>query len=153
MVYANQRTHFGMLPQAQLLDYAIASTAFVGAAMQVTSADYRQLGVAAIGAILGGLVAAGRFRKKEKTPLLEMWGVSTLSSIAFSPALFEWLSSPKLSQQGEVLSAAFVSATPAALLGVSAFVALCSWGVLAVIYYGSQRITDAWMKRKGGLDE
>lgn len=133
MVYTGRMR--GNAMPGHMLDLAIAGILTAGAATTIAPADYRALGVAAIGAIIGGLIAARMFRD-ESQPLEWMWGVSTLASVAFSPALFDYLSIPVYDAMGQLIRAEILPRSVSMMLALSTGVAMVAWGSLKAVHAG-----------------
>jgi hypothetical protein len=150
MVYTGKSSQTGAIPHAHMLDLAIAGVLTAGAITTIAPADYRAIGVAAIGAIIGGLIAARVFRSKDQEPLEWMWGVSTLAGIAFSPALFDYLSIPVYDVTGHMVRAEVIPRSVSMMLALSTAVAAFSWGGLKAINSAWQKHFKVWLERLFG---
>jgi hypothetical protein len=137
MIYTGRQMR-GSVSPGHMIDLAIAGILAAGAATTIAPADYRAMGVAAIGAIIGGLIAARMFRD-ETQPLEWMWGVSTLASVAFSPFLFDYLSIPVYDSLGQLIRAEILPRSVSAMLALSTAVAMGAWGTLKAIHAGWTR--------------
>lgn len=123
----------GSAHPGHVLDLMLAALTLSGAATTIAPADYMAIGVAAIGSVIGGLFAARMFRDTDET-VEWMWGVSTLAGVAFSPALFDYLSSPILNVDGNVLRAEVIPRTASTMLALSTVVSMSAWGSLRIVY-------------------
>lgn len=133
MIYTGKAAQGGAIPHGHLLDLALASMAIAATGTIIAPADYHAIGVAAIGSIIGGLIAARMFRGKEAEPLETMWGISTLAGVAFSPALFDYLSIPVYDAAGQLVRAEVIPRSVSFMLALSTAVAAFSWGSLKAI--------------------
>ena len=135
-----------------MLDLAIGGILTAGAFSTIAPADYRALGVAAIGAIIGGLIAARMFRTKDapSEPLETMWAISTLAGIAFSPALFDYLSTPAFNAAGEVIRAEVIPRSVSMMLALSTGVAATAWGTLKAAHTAWLKIVSGYLGGKRG---
>lgn len=148
MIYTGAKLQGGAVTNAHMLDLAIGGIVFAGAMTTVAPADYRAIGVAAIGAIIGGLIAARMFRNKEtKEPLEMMWGISTLAGVAFSPALFDYLSTPVVDHSGQVIRSTIIPRGETYMLALSTATAMASWGTLRVLHQGWTKIVKKWLEK------
>lgn len=141
MVYTG-KSMAGTSTPGHMLDLAISGIAAAGAMTTIAPADYRAIGVATIGAIIGGLIAARMFRD-ESQPLEWMWGVSTLAGVAFSPALFDYLSVPAYTADGQILRAEIIPRSVSMMLALSTLVAMLAWGTIKAGHAGWMRYVKA----------
>lgn len=141
MIYTG-KYQVGAIHSGHMLDLAIAGILAAGAMTTIAPADYRAIGVAAIGAIIGGLIAARMFRD-ESQPIEWMWGVSTLAGVAFSPALFDYLSVPAYTADGQILRAEIIPRSVSMMLALSTLVAMLAWGTIKAGHAGWMRYVRA----------
>lgn len=147
MIYTGKAAQGGAIPHGHLLDLALGAMALVAAGTIIAPADYRAIGVAAIGSIIGGLIAARMFRGKEAEPLETMWGISTLAGVAFSPALFDYLSVPVYDAAGQLVRAEVIPRSASFMLALSTGVAAFSWGTLKAVHSFWLRYVKGWLER------
>ena len=134
-----------------LIEISLMAIAASGSFTVIAPTDYRAIGVAAIGAIIGGLLAARLLRKTLKDESMEwIWGVSTLASIAFSPALFDVLSTPLVVDE-VVKQAAVIPRSASMMLALSTAVAISGWGILAFIQVAVIGTIRNWCEKLGIL--
>lgn len=144
MVYTGAKLQGGAVSNAQMLDLAIASIAISGAATTILPPDYKSLGVAAIGAVIGGLVAARMFRNEQREPLEWMWALSSMMGIAVAPATFDWMSTPRI-VEGAVMAAPMIDRTANNLLALSFTISMVSWGTAKVLHKGWIEVVRKWL--------
>lgn len=144
MIYTGSKMQGGAVSSTQMLDLAIASIAISGAATTILPPDLNALGVAAIGAVIGGLVAAKMFRDETGEPLEWMWALSSMMGIVFAPAVFDWLSMPRM-DGSTVVAAAMIDRTGNNLLAVSATISMVSWGTAKVLHKGWIEVVKRWI--------
>lgn len=147
MIYTGKATQGGAIPHGHLLDLALGAMALVATGTIIAPADYSAIGVAAIGSIIGGLIAARMFRGKGAEPLETMWGISTLAGVAFSPALFDYLSTPVYDAAGTLVRAEVIPRSVSFMLALSTGVAAFSWGTLKAMHTFWIRHVKAWLER------
>lgn len=147
MIYTGKATQGGAIPHGHLLDLALGAMALVATGTIIAPADYSAIGVAAIGSIIGGLIAARMFRGKGAEPLETMWGISTLAGVAFSPALFDYLSTPVYDAAGTLVRAEVIPRSVSFMLALSTGVAAFSWGSLKALHTFWIRHVKAWLER------
>lgn len=128
--------HGGYILPHHLIDISLIVIVAAGATATIAPPDYRAIGVAAIGAVIGGLIAARVFRDRRRGDSPEWtWGISTLTSIAFSPAIFDYLSTPLMSPDGAtVLASAVLPKSASMMLATATTIAICSWGLLKLLH-------------------
>lgn len=147
MIYTGKATQGGAIPHGHLLDLALAAMALVATGTIIAPADYSAIGVATIGSIIGGLIAARMFRGKGAEPLETMWGISTLAGVAFSPAMFDYLSIPVYDAAGTLVRAEVIPRSVSFMLALSTLVAAFSWGSLKALHTFWLRHVKAWLER------
>lgn len=147
MSYAGKSTQAGAIAHGHLLDLAIAGIVFAAGGTIIAPADYRAIGVAAIGSIIGGLITARVFRGADKEPLETMWGISTLAGVAFSPALFDYLSVPAYDAAGTLIRAEVIPRSVSFMLALSTVVAAFSWGTLKAVHAVWLKYVKGWLER------
>jgi len=148
MIYAGKATQAGAIAHGHLLDMAIAGVMLAATGTIIAPTDYRAFGVAAIGSIIGGLIAARMFRSRsEREPLETMWGISTLAGVAFSPALFDYLSIPVYDAAGVLVRAEVIPRSVSFMLALSTLVAAFSWGGLKAAHTVWLKYVKAWLER------
>jgi len=121
--------------QQHLTDLAAYSLAAAGAATAILPPDYGALGVAAIGGIIGGFLSVAMVPEaptETRRSIGLKWAVSSLTSIALTPALFQHLSSTTVDQSG-VVFAAVLHNTAESMLALSTAVAFVSWVSLRLV--------------------
>lgn len=150
MIYTGKTTQAGAIPHGHMLDIAIAGVAMAATGTIIAPADYRAFGVAAIGSIIGGLIAARVFRGQGDEPLETMWGISTLAGVAFSPALFDYLSIPVYDAAGQMIRAEIIPRSVSFMLALSTAVAAFSWGSLKAINTAWARYIKVALERVFG---
>lgn len=123
-------------------------------ATTIGPADYRQIGAAAIGSLIGGLIAAAMFRD-ERVRLETMWGCSFAIGVLFAPAVFDWLSLPAFKDhaEAEIARAAIIRRDVNTLVATSGVLSIIGWGTLRQLYLLWLAAVSRWFKRKTGLDE
>jgi hypothetical protein len=122
-----------------MLDISLLGMAISAAITPLAKPDYMVWTITVFGALLGGLIGARMFRAEGES-LYSQWAVSTGSGIVFAPLIFDLLTQP-----GYVVTAAAIPATPNALMGVSATVAVFSWGALRFAERAWKRIAANWL--------
>lgn len=147
MIYTGKAAQGGAIPHGHLLDLALGAMALVATGTIIAPADYSAIGVATIGSIIGGLIAARMFRGKETEPLETMWGISTLAGVAFSPAMFDYLSIPVYDAAGTLVRAEVIPRSVSFMLALSTGVAAFSWGTLKAVRSFWLRYVKAWLER------
>lgn len=145
MIYTGKAAQGGAIPHGHLLDLALGAMALVATGTIIAPADYSAIGVATIGSIIGGLIAARMFRGK--APLETMWGISTLAGVAFSPALFDYLSIPVYDAAGTLVRAEVIPRSVSFMLALSTGVAAFSWGTLKAVHSFWLRYVKGWLER------
>lgn len=144
MIYTGAKLQGGSVTSTQMLDLAIASIAISGAATTMLPPDYKALGVAAIGAVIGGLVAARMFRDEQHEPLEWMWALSSMMGIVMAPALFDWMSTPRV-VEGAAMTAPMIDRTANNLLALSFVISMVSWGTAKVLHKGWIEVVKKWI--------
>lgn len=134
-----------------LPDLAAYALAAAGAATTLVPPDYSALGVAAIGGVIGGFLSVSivpEANSESRRTLSVKWAVSTLTSIAITPFLFQRWTRVSVDPACAALKAmaecapvpALLSNTAEAMLALSTTVAFLAWITLRLLQL-------AWEKR------
>lgn len=107
MVYTGRTMQEGSAAPGHVLDIALAAWGVAATTTAIGPPDFQATGAAAIGSLIGGLIAAVMFRD-ERVRLEVMWGVSFAIGVLFGPALFDWLSLPSVDPDGRLIAAAVI---------------------------------------------
>lgn len=127
-----------------MTDIAGMALAAAGMATSISSPDYAALGVAAIGATIGGFLSVAAtpasFQETRRTAAIK-WGVSSLASIAFTPWLFQNAVHHPVQTAGVTIP---VANTAEAMLALSTAVACVAWVTIQL----AQLAYAKWLKKK-----
>jgi len=126
------------------LEASLAAMAMVGAVTlaPITPNDIKLWAVSLVGALAGGLICSRAFPARD-TATEWQWAISTLTSMVFSPFLFDWLTTPGTVVADHIPSA-FASIN--GLLALSAALGIFAWGTLKVGHAAWLK----WIERKAG---
>lgn len=150
MVYTG-RYQNGSASAGHVLDVALAAMGLAATATTIGPADFRAIGAAAIGSLIGGLIAAVMFRD-ERVKLEAMWGVSFAVGVLFAPALFDWMSLPVYADAAEleIERAPLIRRDVNMLVATAGLLSIAGWGTLRALYVGWLEILERWFKRRAG---
>lgn len=133
-----------------LAAYALASA---GVATAILPPDYGALGVAALGGIIGGFLSVALVPEvptETRRSIGLKWAVSSLTSIAITPFLFQKLSNPTVSVAGDIV-APMLQNTAEAMLALSTVVAFVAWVTLRIGQAAWAWVVRGWLRSHGAL--
>lgn len=131
-----------------ITDIAAYILVATGATVAMAPPDYAALGVAAIGGVIGGYLSVSIMPEeravanpeKRRRSIAAKWAVSTLTSIAITPFLFQrWTDAA----EGAV---AILPKSAEAMLALSTAVAFVAWGTLFIGQWAWRK----WLKGRLG---
>lgn len=133
---------------SHMLDVVIFAVVAAGSVTTFVGPELQIIGVSTIGSVIGGLMAARMFL--HAVALEWAWGLSMAAGVVFSPALFDYLTLPRIVEGVEVH--AFLERRASYLLAASASVSLIAWGTLGVANTMWLAFTRKFLGNKLGVD-